>query len=282
MPLTRINIPSPNYSNRGGVAVTTIVLHTAQGAANGADLGAFFANPASGVSSHVGIDDTPGVVYQYVRREHKAWAAADANGWAVQAELTGWAEWDGATWNNHPKMLENCAAWIAEEAAHFGIPIESLTPDEAQNPFICGVCQHVDLGAMGGGHWDCGPAFPLEHVLTMARGHTRPVASPITGENMICTDPETGGVWVVASKEGAVYAYDGAPYIGATNNATMNAGRYPCCGIDVWMDQRDRAGLVLVLDWGDRGDGRSSDGGERYRRFRFPRDGTGKAKGGTY
>ena len=33
-----------------------------------------------------------------------------------------------------------------------------------------GVCQHVDLGARGGGHHDCGPGFPMDRVLDMARG----------------------------------------------------------------------------------------------------------------
>lgn len=101
---------------------------------------------------------------------------------------------------------------------------------------------------------------------------------------MICTDPDTGGVWVVASKEGSVYTYDGAPYIGATNNESMNGGRYPCVGLDVWKDPKGQNGMVMVLDWGDRGDGsgKSNDGGDRFRRYRFPRDGSGAAKGGTY
>jgi len=118
-----VAIPSPNYSSRGGATVTTIVLHTAEGATTYQSLGAFFANPASGVSSHVGIDDTPGTVGEYVPRTGKAWTAANANPWAVQAELCAFADWDTATWNTHPNMLANTAAWIAEEAAYFDIPI---------------------------------------------------------------------------------------------------------------------------------------------------------------
>jgi hypothetical protein len=41
---------------------------------------------------------------------------------------------------------------------------------------VHGVCQHVDLGAAGGGHHDCGSAYPFEAVLAMARdraGDTR-------------------------------------------------------------------------------------------------------------
>jgi hypothetical protein len=285
MALRRVAIPSPNYSSRGGAAVTTIVLHTAEGARTYQDLGAFFANPASGVSSHTGIDDTPNTVGEYVPRTGSSWTASAANKWSVQTELCAFAAWDIAEWNRHAPMLENCAAWIAEEAAALGIPILRLGPADAQDPGTAGVCQHNDLGAMGGGHWDCGPGFPMDRVLERANqlaGGRPAVPSPITGEDMICTDPNTGGVWVVATKEGAVYTYDGAPYIGATNNTQMNAGRNPCVGLDVWKDRKGLPGLVMVLDWGDRGDGRSSDGGDRFRRYRFPRDGSGKASSGTY
>ena len=167
--LHRVACPSPNYSSRAGTSVSTIVVHTAQGALTYQSLGNFFASPAAGVSSHVGIDDTPGTVGEYVRRDGKAWTAADANPYSVQAELCAFAEWDSAEWDRHPAMLENCAAWIAEEAAAFGIPLDLLDPGAAQSR-VPGVCEHADLGSMGGGHWDCGPSFPIGRVLDMARG----------------------------------------------------------------------------------------------------------------
>jgi hypothetical protein len=173
MALKRVSYPSPNYSSRGGAHVALIVLHTTQGASSIADLGGFFANPASGVSSHVGVDDTPNTVGEYVRRDGKAWTQGDANPICVSAEICAWAEWDTATWNTHPNMLANTAAWIAEEAAHFAIPIRKLTPAQAQAG-TPGVCQHADLGSMGGGHWDCGPGFPIDAVLALAAGVTPP------------------------------------------------------------------------------------------------------------
>ena len=178
MTLWRDVIASPNYSSRGGARVTTIVVHTAQGALSYESLGNYFQSPGSGVSSHVGIDDTPGVVGEYVDRDWKAWTASNANPWSVQAELCAFAEWDGAEWDRHPVMLDNCARWIAEEAAAFGIPLVALDPAGAQDPNVAGVCQHADLGAMGGGHWDCGPAFPLARVLDIARGGTEPEPEP--------------------------------------------------------------------------------------------------------
>jgi hypothetical protein len=170
MMLERIWIPSPNYSGRSGTSVSTIVLHTAEGARTIQELGNYFASPSSQVSSHVGIDDTPDTIGEYVHRDCKAWTAANANPWSVQAELCAFAAWTVDDWNAHPTMLANTAAWIAEEAAYFDIPLRLLSSEEAQDPGCAGVCQHNDLGAMGGGHWDCGPGFPIDQVLDLAAG----------------------------------------------------------------------------------------------------------------
>ena len=169
MTLNRVWIPSPNYSSRGGTAVRLVVVHTAEGARTYPDLGAFFANPASGVSSQTGIDDTPGTVGEYVRRDMKPWTQANANPHCTATELCAFAEWDNAEWQRHPNMLANCAAWIAEECAAFGIPVRKLSAAQAQGG-QAGVCGHVDLGVAGGNHWDPGPSFPWDQVLDMAAG----------------------------------------------------------------------------------------------------------------
>jgi len=169
MSLKRIQIPSPNYSSRGGATVRLIVLHTAEGARTIQELGSFFANPSSQVSSHTGADDTPNTVGEYVRPDGKAWTAANANPVAVQIELCAFAAWTAQEWDRHPNMLANCAAWVAEESARFGVPITRLNASQAQGSGR-GVCQHVDLGSWGGGHHDCGSAFPMDRVLSMAKG----------------------------------------------------------------------------------------------------------------
>ena len=169
MTLTRRQIPSPNYSSRGGATPRILVAHTAEGARTIEELGNFFASSSAGVSSHTGADDKKNTVGEYVKPGNKAWTAANANPVAVQIELCGFASWSTATWNKHPNMLENTAKWIAEEAARFGIPITKLSPSQAQGSGR-GVCQHDDLGSWGGGHWDCGSGFPMDKVLDMARG----------------------------------------------------------------------------------------------------------------
>lgn len=169
MALNRKAIPSPNYSSRGGATVRLLVLHTAEGARTIEDLGAWFADPSRDLSSHCGADDKQNTVGEYVRRNYKAWTQGNANPVAASLELCAFADWSHDEWMRHPNMLDNCAKWIAEEAAAFGLPITKLTASQAQGSGR-GVCQHRDLGSWGGGHSDCGGGFPIDHVLDMARG----------------------------------------------------------------------------------------------------------------
>ena len=183
MSLNRVAIPSPNVSSRKGAAVRLIVLHSSEGATTYQSLGNYFGNPSSQASSHVGIDDTPGTIGEYVRRDDKAWTASNANPVAVQAELccpSGASDnWSVDEWHAHPVMLQNTATWIAEEAAAFGIPIVGLTASQAQGG-SAGVCQHADLGSWGGGHHDCGNNFPIDEVIAMAGGQPAPTPAPPT------------------------------------------------------------------------------------------------------
>jgi hypothetical protein len=176
MTLQRVAIPSPNYSSRGGSAVRLIVIHTAQGASTKEDLGAYFQGNVE-ASSHTGIDDELGVIATYVERAQKSWTQANANPYCVSTELCAWAEWSTAEWHGHPNILSNVAQWVAEEAAAFGIPIIGLNAGQAQGG-ASGVCQHVDLGSAGGGHWDAGPGFPMSEVLAMAGGQAPSTPSP--------------------------------------------------------------------------------------------------------
>ena len=218
MSLTRVWLPSPNYSTRGS-GVRLVVLHTAEGALTYQSLGSFFASPSAGVSSHVGIDDTSGTIGEYVRPEHKAWTQGNANPYSVAAELCAFAEWSAAEWQNHPAMLVNAGDWIAEECARYSIPIRRLSPGEAQGG-AAGVCQHVDLGAAGGGHWDCGPGFPMDEVLDLAAGGSgahSPKPKQRKGHNMIANTDTGGGYWIV-KPDGAVYAFGDAQFHGGAND----------------------------------------------------------------
>ena len=209
--LKRVWIPSPNYSSRSESSVRLIVLHTAEGARTIESLGSFFQGNVQ-ASSHVGADDKVNTVGEYVKRPNKSWTQSDFNSQAVSIELCGFASWSQSEWlNNHANMLANCAAWIAEEAAHFGIPITKLTSSQAQGSGR-GVCQHVDLGSRGGGHHDCGSGFPMDHVLELARGGSggAPTSTGKAGDMVASGSDANGGphvFWVGSNRHQIFFKY---------------------------------------------------------------------------
>lgn len=168
MALKRIWMPSPNYSVGRSTTPRLLVTHTTEGAKTIESLGSFFSNPAAEVSSHAGADDKANTIGTYVRRDNRAWTQGDANSVAVSIEMCAFARWSAEEWSRHPNLLLNVATWLAEEAAFFDIPLVRLTPAQARGNSR-GVCQHIDLGAWGGGHVDCGSGFPMDMVIKMAR-----------------------------------------------------------------------------------------------------------------
>lgn len=168
MALKRKWMPSPNFSFGRFSDPRLIVLHTTEGARTIESLGNFFSDPNVKASSHAGVDDQPNMAGVYVLREHRAWTQREFNSVSVSLEICAFSRWPTSEWLKHPDLLANAAAWIAEEAAFFNIPIVHLTPAQAQGAGR-GVCQHVDISGPGG-HTDCGPGFPMDRVLQMARG----------------------------------------------------------------------------------------------------------------
>jgi len=232
--LKRISIPSPNYSSRGGTKVRLVVIHTAQGASTIESLGAYFQGDV-GVSSHVGIDDTPGTIATYVQRGNKAWTQANANPYSVAAETCGWAEWTGSEWAQHQTMVDNTAAWVAEECAAFGIPIRRLNASQAQGG-EAGVTDHAALGAAGGGHWDVGSGFPMDEVIAKAKGQGSSSPPP----------PANGG-------KGPAFPYPSTDYLGQPSpDPHCHSGYYG--GIDTesvrtWQKQmRDKRHWNISVD----------------------------------
>lgn len=224
MALARAWIASPNYSGRGGSGVRLIVLHTSEGAQDYTSLGRYFQGNVQ-ASSHVGIDNrTRGTIGEYVKRGNKAWTQANANPVCVSAELCtpagAAASWQRDYWLNAQRtLLDNAAAWVAEEAAAFGIPVVGLTASQAQGSGR-GVCQHNDLGSWGGGHYDCGKGFPLDYVLKAAGG---------SGGS---TPPPSGG-----SKAPPM----SVDYFGPAHNATVSDVR-------TWQQQMNTRGWSILVD----------------------------------
>jgi hypothetical protein len=170
MALRRIWTPTGNYS--GGGTKRILVIHTMEGftGPNGAHDCAVYFQGDVGASSQVCIDNNRGTVWEGVSRANASWTQCNYNGAAVSCEQSGYASWSRSYWlGNRDAQLRNIADWLAEESAHFGIPLTDLSASAAQGGGR-GVCYHSELGSAGCGHSDPGAGFPLDVVLDWARG----------------------------------------------------------------------------------------------------------------
>ena len=160
-PFERVKMNVACQSSRGGVKPKLIVLHDTEGGNVGGvsdltGLGQFFNRTATQASSHVGVD-AEGISARYVSDGAKAWTQASFNPQSLSIEQIGFASQLG--WPE--AQLRKTAQYIAYWSKEYGIPIRQSTTH--------GVCEHKHLGAAGGGHTDCGPRFPFDRVLKLAR-----------------------------------------------------------------------------------------------------------------
>ena len=178
MAINELWIPSPFYStSRGGY--NKIVFHTTEGAMKIRDLGAWFQNPSANCSSHHGADNyDKNLLGAYVYENHKAWTQGNANPYCLSLEMCAYASWSRDTWlNQKGVLLDNSAAWLRYMIDKYKIPWTVLSSSQAQNPDVKGICQHVNFGSWGSGHSDCGSGFPLDVVISKAKG-SAPSPSP--------------------------------------------------------------------------------------------------------
>jgi N-acetylmuramoyl-L-alanine amidase len=82
--MTRIDRPSPNHDDRGGVAVDMLVLHYT-GMRSGAAAIDRLCDPASKVSAHYTVDED-GTVYAHVPEARRAWHAGVSH-WAGATDI---------------------------------------------------------------------------------------------------------------------------------------------------------------------------------------------------
>jgi N-acetyl-anhydromuramyl-L-alanine amidase AmpD len=132
------------------------------------ELGAWFDNPQSAVSSHV-ANDADGNDAQYVRDRRKAWTQVAFNSVSLSIEQIATTGFDRGKWlDKRAPQLENTARWIAHWHRKWNIPIRRA---EVSGSAVIksGVATHEQLGEAGGGHHDPGLGYPFEHVLRLAR-----------------------------------------------------------------------------------------------------------------
>lgn len=161
-------------SSRLDSPILLIVLHDTEGgnvphsARDLEGLGNYFDNIKTQASSHVAVDQD-GNSARYVKDTMKAWTQyPHYNLISLSIEQIGFANED---WRSKDKEAERheTARWIAYWSKRHGIPIRKGKVAPSGGVIRTGVVQHSDLGALGGGHHDCGPSYPVDWVLRRAR-----------------------------------------------------------------------------------------------------------------
>lgn len=154
-------------SSRNGARILLIVLHDTEGAnlpgiRDLAGLGDYFDRAATQASSHA-ANDAEGNGARYVPDSRKAWHCAGFNSVSLGLEQIGFASqgfWPDA-------QIRNASEWVAYWSRLHGIPIQrgKVRGGVVEKP---GVVLHSELGAVGGGHHDPGPAYPVDKVVALA------------------------------------------------------------------------------------------------------------------
>ena len=138
----------------------TIVIHTIEGTAAGAM--SWMNNCSSDVSSHYVVSEA-GTVWQMVDEWYRAWHAGCVNSRAIGIENEGYA---GSP--SHPQSLYNAVGLLCRDICDsWGI----IKQHRSCPPGICG---HNDVNncVCGGDHWDPGPGWDWNYMISVVNGTT--------------------------------------------------------------------------------------------------------------
>lgn len=160
-------------SSRNGYKVRVLAVHTTEGIMRAADLRAWTGWAGS---SHASADETGALLAGsgdgFVDYGRASWTLRSGNPWSENIELCGFAKWSRADWLSRPKLIDACAKWLAARSKARDIPLVKLTPQQYRAG-QSGVIGHHDhtVGYSDGTHWDPGPSFPWDVVLSKARDY---------------------------------------------------------------------------------------------------------------
>lgn len=166
-----------NSWNRGGVALTHLVIHGTAGGSDGAGVAAYMGT--AGVSTHFVIS-TDGTIYQCVNLNAAAWANAP-----LKAPLINFARAD-INPNFWTASIEFCKPDttnminITDAQKTSGFPLiqficESYNIPKKQGDGNGGIISHADINSIDRAH--CPGSFPWNDLMTFLKGG-QPVAAP--------------------------------------------------------------------------------------------------------
>lgn len=135
---------------------------------------AWFDNPASQASSHIGIDGDANTEV-WVPSNEKAWTAGAANGWSLNIEFIGRAAQPASAWEE--AQIKEGAKWAAYWGVKYDIPAQKGNVKNVNGLCVCtrkGILRHSDITAAGfGSHTDPGRAFPMDDFIRAMRYYKR-------------------------------------------------------------------------------------------------------------
>ena len=152
MPRPIFERPSPNWSDRGGVAIDCVVIHDTECPEADSAL-AWFASPSSRVSAHYVID-RDGTIYRCVEDEVSAWHAgdcvfegsADVDARSIGVDLVGFA-----STAYMPAQLDALVELCLSLCVRYRIALDRIVG-------------HQDIVRPAGRKRDPGPHFPWAEV----------------------------------------------------------------------------------------------------------------------
>jgi N-acetyl-anhydromuramyl-L-alanine amidase AmpD len=164
-----------NHSERRG-PILAVAVHSTESAdlpSSTRDLAAiraWFDNPASQASSHIGIDGQ-GNTEQWVLSSRKALTIGAANSFTCNIEFVGRAAQSKKEWEE--EQIKQGARWAAYWGHKFKIPMDQGRVRNVNGLCVCvdkGIIRHSDVTAAGfGSHTDPGHNFPFERFIDLSR-----------------------------------------------------------------------------------------------------------------
>lgn len=200
-------------------------LTTAEGTAN------YFASTSVKASAHFSCDADSTV--QSVRIRDIAYGAPGANRLSIHVEQAGYSEQSAADWSDaySQRMLrEQVAPLVGRLAARCGIPLVVLDA-AALRRGERGITTHKQCSvAFGGDHWDPGPAYPIDLVVSWARASTTvpPVQGPTT------TTPPPVFPTVKGQNMSALQKGDKVWWFGTTSDGKLRHAYWAGAGATQW------------------------------------------------
>lgn len=157
-------------SSHGGQSPYRIVLHSTEspnyiGTQDLYGIASYWRRQGDGLGAHLTIDGD-GLTALNINERELGYHTYRRNTNSLGIEQIGYAKWTRAEWMSHPAQLRKVAQWLAYWSKEFDIPLSRNVEH--------GVSTHNDQSQLiGGGHWDPGPGYPFDYVLSLAREYKK-------------------------------------------------------------------------------------------------------------